>query len=184
MLQETTFANLEPLDQKLPPHLPQPVEDLRWEETTPRLWPLKKKAERVVGRTLRLPHMFVEMSPAVLGPPAADILANLEPSAGGNHFLSSPKRYLWDQTPVGDLGQAGLTFWTMNVQRWHPNSKMVQAGKTLEKLSGPCCACWIRMAAIGVWATMPPNAPRPSAPTPRCVRPRGQTSRPIRAPTR
>ncbi len=76
------------------------------------------------------------MSPAVLGPPAADILANLEPSAGGNYFLSSPKRYLWDQTPVGDLSHAGLTFWTMNVQRWHPNSKNVQAGKALEKLSG------------------------------------------------
>jgi hypothetical protein len=136
VLQETTFANLEPLDQKLPPHLPQPVEDLQWEETGPRLWPLKKKGEHVVSRTLRMPHMFVEMSPAVLGPPAADILANMEPSAGGNHFLSSPKRYLWDQTPVGDLGQAGLTYWTMNVQRWHPNSKMVQAGKTLEKLSG------------------------------------------------
>ncbi len=136
VLQETTFANLEPLDHKLPAHLPQPVEDLRWEECSTGVWPLKKKAERVVARALRQPHLFVEMAPAVLGPPAADILANLEPSAGGNYFLSSPKRYLWDQTPVGDLGHAGLTFWTMNVQRWHPNSKNVQAGKALEKLSG------------------------------------------------
>ena len=136
VLQETTFANLEPLDHKLPPYLPQPVEDLRWEEVSAGVWPLKKKGERVVARTLRQPHLFVEMSPAVLGPPAADILANLEPSAGGNYFLSSPKRYLWDQTPVGDLSHAGLTYWTMNVQRWHPNSKNVQAGKALEKLSG------------------------------------------------
>lgn len=136
VLQETTFANLEPLDHKLPPHLPQPVEDLRWEEFSTGVWPLKKKGERVVARTLRQPHLFVEMSPAILGPPAADILANLEPSAGGNYFLSSPKRYLWDQTPVGDLGHVGLTFWTMNVQRWHPNSRNVQAGKALEKLSG------------------------------------------------
>jgi hypothetical protein len=136
VLQETTFANLEPLDQKLPPFMPQPVEDLRWAETTTGVWPLKKKTERVVARTLRQPQVFSEMSPAVLGPAAADILANLEPGAGGNHFLSSPKRYLWDQTPVGDLGQAGLTYWTMNVQRWHPNSRNVQAGKTLEKLSG------------------------------------------------
>ena len=135
VLQETTFANLEPLDHKLPPHLPQPVEDLRWEETSLGVWPLKKKGERVIARTLRQPQSFVDLSPAVLGPPAADILANLEPRAGGNHFLSSPKRYLWDQTPVGDLGQAGLTFWTMNVQRWHPNSKQVQAGKALEKLA-------------------------------------------------
>jgi hypothetical protein len=136
VLQETTFANLEPLDAKLPPHLPQPTEDLRWEETASGVWPLKKKGERVVARTLRQPHSFVEMSPAVLGPSAADILANLEPGAGGNHFLSSPKRYLWDRTLVGDLGQAGLTFWTMNVQRWHPNSRSVQAGKALEKLAG------------------------------------------------
>ena len=135
VLQETTFANLEPLDHKLPPHLPQPVEDLRWEETSLGVWPLKKKGERVVARTLRQPHQFVDLSPAVLGPAAADILANLEPRAGGNHFLSSPKRYLWDQTPVGDLGQAGLTFWTMNVQRWHPNSRNIQAGQALEKLS-------------------------------------------------
>ena len=136
VLAETTFANLEPLDHKLPPHLPQPVEDLQWEQLAAGVWPLKKKGERVVARTLRQPHQFVEMAPAVLGPPAADILANLEPGAGGNYFLSSPKRYLWDQTPVGDLAQAGLTFWTMNVQRWHPNSKNVQAGRALEKLSG------------------------------------------------
>jgi len=136
VLQETTFANLEPLDDKLPACLPQPVEDLRWEEASTGVWPMKKKGERVVARTLRQPHLFVEMSPAVLGPPAADILANLEPSAGGNYFLSSPKRYLWDQTPVGDLSHLGLTFWTMNVQRWHPNSKNVQAGRALEKLSG------------------------------------------------
>lgn len=136
VLDETTFANLEPLDQKLPPYLPQPVEDLRREESPAGLWPFKKKAERVVARTWRQPHMFVEMSPAVLGPPAADILAALEPGAGGNHFLSSPKRYLWDETPVGDLGHAGLTYWTMAVQRWHPNSRDVQAGKVLEKLSG------------------------------------------------
>ncbi|MGO8677458.1 MAG: virulence factor SrfB [Limisphaerales bacterium] len=136
VLQETTFANLEPLDHKLPPYLPQPVEDLRWEEASTGVWPLKKRGERVVARTLRQPHLFVEMSPAVLGPPAADILANLEPGAGGNYFLSSPKRYLWDQTPVGDLSHVGLTFWTMNVQRWHPNSRNVQAGKALEKLSG------------------------------------------------
>jgi len=168
VLQESTFANLEPLDQKLPPHLPQPVEDLRWEESVTGVWPLKKKAERVVARTLRQPHMFTELSPAVLGPPAADILANLEPGAGGNHFLSSPKRYLWDQTPVGDLGQVGLTFWTMNVQRWHPNSRNVQAGKTLEKLSGTALRFLDQNGsdwALGDDASQcpPPERPNPAA---------------------
>jgi len=166
VLQETTFANLEPLDHKLPPHLPQPVENLRWEETSLGLWPLKKKGERVVARTLRQPHLFVDLSPAVLGPPAADILANLEPRAGGNHFLSSPKRYLWDQTPVGDLGQAGLTFWTMNVQRWHPNSKNVQAGKALEKLSATVLRFLDQDGAdwgLGEDATQCPPPERPDA---------------------
>ena len=137
VLQETTFANLEPLDQKLPPHMPQPVEDLHWEDDGAASVAAQEEG-RAGGQPARCECRTCSWRcrPAVLGPPAADILANMEPSAGGNHFLSSPKRYLWDQTPVGDLGQAGLTYWTMNVQRWHPNSKMVQAGKTLEKLSG------------------------------------------------
>ena len=107
VLQETTFANLEPLDHKLPPHLPQPVEDLRWEQTCLASGRSRRRSSGWWPDAAPMPHMFVDLSPAVLGPPAADILANLEPSAGGNHFLSSPKRYLWDQTSVGDLGQAG-----------------------------------------------------------------------------
>ena len=122
-------------------------------------------------------------SPSVLGPPAADILANTEPSAGGNHFLSPPKRYLWGQMPVADLGQAGLTYWTMNVQV-DTNSKMAQAGKTLEKLWGPCCVSPTRTAPTGPWVTTRPDARRPSAPTPPRARLPGPTSRPTRAPTR
>ena len=63
----------------------------------------------------RAPHMFSDISPAVVGPAAKKVLSKLDVDEGGLSFLSSPKRYVWDDQPTGLRGD---TFWTMNAQPW------------------------------------------------------------------
>jgi hypothetical protein len=60
----------------------------------------------------RVPQMFVELSPAVIGPEASQTLASASKSLayGGRCYLSSPKRYAWDTDRVGTGGGA---HWTM-----------------------------------------------------------------------
>jgi hypothetical protein len=51
--------------------------------------------------------MFVEMSPALMGPSARKELLLLDLSYGAKYFLSSPKRYAWDTDPAdGDGAQS------------------------------------------------------------------------------
>jgi hypothetical protein len=59
--------------------------------------------------TYRIPHMFVEMSPAAIGPGSINYFTNLG-GAAVRCALSSPKRYAWDKVPVGDRGDV---FWHM-----------------------------------------------------------------------
>ncbi|MGB3626992.1 MAG: virulence factor SrfB [Henriciella sp.] len=65
------------------------------------------------------PHLFTRVSPAVMGLAAHDALADLDTEAGGLSFLSSPKRYVWDEQP---LGEKGHTHWTMQRQPWRDTS--------------------------------------------------------------
>ena len=67
----------------------------------------------VVGRTLRVPHVFVENAPIVIGDDAKEALAQADFTKGGRCFLSSPKRYAWDVTQ----NEKGL-FWVMIPNRW------------------------------------------------------------------
>jgi hypothetical protein len=60
-----------------------------------------------------LPHAFVELSPALIGggaspEGAAKILANVTLNHDARFFLSSPKRYVWDER---QLGFEGGTIW-------------------------------------------------------------------------
>jgi hypothetical protein len=60
-----------------------------------------------------LPHAFVELSPALIGggvspEGAAKILANVTLDRDARFFLSSPKRYVWDER---QLGFDGGTVW-------------------------------------------------------------------------
>lgn len=59
--------------------------------------------------TYRIPHMFVEMSPALMGPSARKELLRLNLDYGAKYFLSSPKRYAWDTDPADEEG----------AQNWH-----------------------------------------------------------------
>lgn len=60
-------------------------------------------------------HQFVQVSPAVIGRAAREALSDVNTDAGGVSFLSSPKRYVWDDQP---LGAKGRTHWTMQRQSW------------------------------------------------------------------
>ena len=64
----------------------------------------------------RIPQMFVELAPAVMGDSAREILANLDLREGGNYTLSSPKRYAWDDD---SLTVSGRTHWCMYRNRFN-----------------------------------------------------------------
>ena len=79
----------------------------------------KKKKMEQISLT---PHMFRNISPAVIGPVAKKVLSSLDVEGGGLAFLSSPKRYVWDDEAAGANGK---THWTMSRQEWRSekNSK-------------------------------------------------------------
>jgi len=66
-----------------------------------------------VLRVQHLPQTFVELSPALIGggkapEGAAQILAQVRLNTDARFSLSSPKRYAWDEEPVG---RRGGTYW-------------------------------------------------------------------------
>jgi hypothetical protein len=85
--------------------------------------------------TRRIPQSCAQLSPAVMGAEADEILAFLPLEQGGNSFLSSPKRYSWDNDPVGSLGNVGQAFWTMSVNKWHPRYRNLQDKTEFPKLA-------------------------------------------------
>jgi hypothetical protein len=68
----------------------------------------KHKLVRIIKR---VPHMFIELSPALIGPEAASVLARANVRPNHLTFLSSPKRYAWDDDPVG---RGLLSYWFMH----------------------------------------------------------------------
>jgi len=80
--------------------------------------------------TSRVPQMFVELSPVLMGDSAREDLGSLQLDVGGNYSLSSPKRYAWDTDPVG---RDALQWWTMVLNKWNPLS---QSRVELPKLAG------------------------------------------------
>lgn len=65
------------------------------------------------------PHQFTRVSPAVIGHAARDALVDFDIDGGGTFFLSSPKRYIWDDEPLGGHGH---THWTMQTQAWRAHA--------------------------------------------------------------
>jgi hypothetical protein len=68
-------------------------------------------SKRLVRITNRVPYMFIEFSPVVMGLEGTDLLANVDIVGGHLSFLSSPKRYAWDNDPVGE---GGTSVWYMH----------------------------------------------------------------------
>lgn len=81
----------------------------------------------------RVPQMFVELSPAVIGPEASKGLLAGNLAMGGRFFLSSPKRYAWDTDPVGGGGEA---VWTMLPSGAHTTSRHLLPKKLAGEMLG------------------------------------------------
>ena len=126
VLHEPMFANLEPPSSRF-----KPIEEYETAEETVGGGLLKNpKPQTSHFITTRVPQMFVELSPVLMGDSAREDLGNLQLDVGGNYSLSSPKRYAWDTDPVG---RNALQWWTMVLNRWNPQS---QNRVELPKLAG------------------------------------------------
>ncbi len=75
----------------------------------------RKKEAGGASRTARVSHSFKSLSPALIGAVAREQLSGVNVDHGGLSFLSSPKRYIWDDEATG---RDGSTVWTMNPQPW------------------------------------------------------------------
>ena len=118
VLHETMFSDSEP-----PAPGFTPVAEIEEEQTTIKGGLLKSDTVQTrYFATARVPQMFVELSPVVMGDAARDILATINLKDGGNYSLSSPKRYAWDSDPVG---RDGVSCWTMVLNRWNPESRSI-----------------------------------------------------------
>ena len=111
---EPPFADQDPPSLRF-----QPTREFEVEETVSGGM-LGKKKESLVHLTERVPQLFVELSPAVIGEEARDILSTVDMERGGNYSLSSPKRYTWDDQQVGKNGSG---YWTMVLNRWNEKAK-------------------------------------------------------------
>jgi hypothetical protein len=138
VLQDPVFSAFEPKARILSNGLFRPMVELLmpapknfWEKMT-------SKAEKPPKATVkRVPQTFVEISPAVLGHQAGELLAlysNL--GNGGTCFLSSPKRYLTDVDPVGSLAVVGAGDWTMNLNRQLPDQAKLYSPEAPAPLAG------------------------------------------------
>lgn len=120
VLNQPTFATREPprSDEKLFEH---------WERTS-------SAADAPVLRVQHLPQTFVELSPALIGggkapEGAARTLAQIALNTDARFYLSSPKRYAWDEAPVG---RRGGTYWKQIVTE--PDPAMPDAFEDLRGL--------------------------------------------------
>jgi Virulence factor SrfB len=118
VLHETMFSDSEP-----PAPGFTPVTEIEEEQITIKGGLLKSDTiQKRYFATARVPQMFVELSPVVMGDAARDILATINLKDGGNYTLSSPKRYAWDRDPVG---RDGVSSWTMVLNRWNPERSAI-----------------------------------------------------------
>lgn len=85
------------------------TERRRWEETSKRYGIIKTTTiheTTILTRVERkIPQMYSEFSPTVIGDEATKILLSANVDELGTSFLSSPKRYTWDTDLVGRDGE-------------------------------------------------------------------------------
>lgn len=126
VLHEPVFSNLEPPSPRF-----RPMEEYDAEEQQVGGGLLKAATTQTTHFvTSRVPQMFVELSPVLMGDSAREDLGALQLDVGGNYSLSSPKRYAWDTDPVG---RDALQWWTMVLNKWNP---LAHSRVELPKLAG------------------------------------------------
>jgi len=104
VLQEPIFADFEPPRIKPENTIREDVVELRT---------MGFRRERcIVAEVYRIPQMFVDMSPVVMGTEALNRLSLFDFSGDGCISLSSPKRYAWDHSPQTN------PYWVMFPNRW------------------------------------------------------------------
>jgi len=126
VLQEPQFQEFEP---------PKLSEDAAMQEFIPEVEPPKSsffgqakgQGKKVVTHVIRrVPQMFVELSPIALGVDAPRALRKIDFNGGGVSFLSSPKRYAWDNRQADPSTGLIHLFWTMVRNDWDPDLHLPQ----------------------------------------------------------
>ncbi len=100
----------------------------------------RKKKE--ASHTYKAPHLFRELSPALIGSAARTRLSAVNVEQGGLSFLSSPKRYIWETEATGTEGS---TVWTMHQQPWRSSQG---SSRRLTPLNGELMRFMPRAGAI------------------------------------
>lgn len=110
VLNEPQFASLEADE-----HATVPVVERIETEARPASIFRRAKPTMEVSIDEYMPQMFVELSPAMMGSRARQLLSEIDVAAGGRYFMSSPKRYVWNSDRLEqDPGSA----WTMVRNLW------------------------------------------------------------------
>jgi hypothetical protein len=135
VLAEPLFSCLEPPSEDGRTECPLYTHEFGYKTERSGFWIFAKEKLTPAAVTRRIPQSCAQLSPAVMGAEADEILAFLPLEQGGNSFLSSPKRYSWDNDPVGSLGNVGQAFWTMSVNKWHPRYRNLQDKTEFPKLA-------------------------------------------------
>ena len=135
VLAEPLFGCLEPPIEDGRTECPLYTHEFGFKNERSGFWIFAKEKVVPAAVTRRIPQSCAQLSPAVMGAEADEILAFLPLEQGGNSFLSSPKRYSWDNDPVGSLGNVGQAFWTMSVNKWHPRYRNLQDKTEFPKLA-------------------------------------------------
>jgi len=111
VLHETPFSKFEPPLQKDETKFMREPEI----ETRQKGFIKKKKFEILAAEILKVPQSFVQTAPMILSDEAQHVLSGVDFSQGGVAFMSSPKRYSWDNDPVKD-------YWLLRTNRWEHRS--------------------------------------------------------------
>lgn len=135
VLAEPLFGCLEPPIEDGRTECPLYTHEFGFKNERSGFWIFAKEKIVPAAVTRRIPQSCAQLSPAVMGAEADEILACLPLEQGGNSFLSSPKRYSWDNDPVGSLGNVGQAYWTMSVNKWHPRYRNLQDKTEFPKLA-------------------------------------------------
>ena len=137
VLHETLFAEHEPPSPNFVPRIKDVIGDIPSGKGFLNIYKKPPKVG-IVAKTAYMPQMFIEFSPVLLGggygiDGARQVLRESKLSQDKSFFLSSPKRYAWDNDQVG-IGSK--SFWNIELNRWNIDRDN-ETPHELPQLKGP-----------------------------------------------